>query len=90
MGGVAAVRSVAHGFNRGGIELGIVVSPLQRARESFLSPVKTGSQFDDIRCPTPKGVGYGSYAGYADEIARARRRRFQAYTSLAFLICQSR
>jgi hypothetical protein len=42
-----------------------LVSALERAKESFLSPVKTGSQIRAICCPTPEGVGYGSYDGYA-------------------------
>jgi hypothetical protein len=29
-------------------------------------PVKTGSQIFVRRIPTPEGVGYGSYAGFAD------------------------
>jgi hypothetical protein len=35
-----------------------------RAKESFLSPVKTGSHIHAICGPTPEGVGYGSYRGY--------------------------
>jgi hypothetical protein len=42
-----------------------IVSPLQRAKESFLSPAKAGSQFKAIHCPTLESVGYGSYAGFS-------------------------
>src|SRR5437660_1073604 len=42
--GVAGVRIVAHGFTRVKSILRLFGSPLQRAKESFLSPVKTGSQ----------------------------------------------
>jgi hypothetical protein len=65
-----AVRTVAHGFepwvNRW--FFGVVSAPW-RARESFLSPAEAGSQnrhtFD---YPRLEAVGYGSYAGYADEV----------------------
>jgi hypothetical protein len=42
------------------------VSALERAKESFLSPVKTGSRQAMLENPTGEPVGYGSYAGYAD------------------------
>jgi hypothetical protein len=42
------------------------VSPLQRAKESFLSPAKAGSQIERDLLPTLESVGYGSYAGFAD------------------------
>jgi hypothetical protein len=65
-----AVRTVAHGFepwvNRSFFAF---VSAPGRARESFLSPAQAGSQnaraFD---YPRLEAVGYGSYAGYADEV----------------------
>jgi hypothetical protein len=49
------------------------VSPLQRAKENFLSPVKTGSQNQRAPAyPRLKAVGYGSYAGFAgDGLGRA-------------------
>jgi len=61
------MRTVAPIFRWGSSRRREIVSALERAKESFLSPVKTGSQIRSICCPTPEGVGYGSCAGYADE-----------------------
>jgi len=65
-----AVRTVAHGFEPWVIRScsGFVSAPW-RARESFPSPVKTGSQIlGTLEFPRLEAVGYGSCAGYADEV----------------------
>jgi len=67
--GEAGVRTVAPGFEPGVQSLPIFGSPLQRARESFLSPAKAGSQNKSaFEIPRLKAGGYGSYAGFADEL----------------------
>ena len=63
--GVAGVRTVAHGFEPWVFDCARSVSPLQRAKESFLSPVKTGSPDAPIVEPQVNR-GYG--------LRRLRRR----------------
>jgi hypothetical protein len=65
-----AVRTVAHGFEPWVTRsCSAFVSAPWRARESFLSPAKAGSQnARTLDYPRLEAVGYGSYAGYADEV----------------------
>jgi len=72
-GGVVVARTVAPTLSFS-FELGVfrsrnLVSPFKRAKESFLSPAKAGSQIRGDHVAPRLAVGYGSYAGYAD-IAR--------------------
>src|SRR5205807_1166734 len=54
---VAGVRTVAHGFEPWVFCCVDFVSPLQRAKESFLSPAKAGSQIAAAGGPTAKSRG---------------------------------
>jgi hypothetical protein len=77
-GGVAVVRTVAPGFNRGNRVRSGIVSPLKRAkedsREPFFRPLKRAHEICAIPRP-PIEWGYGSYGGYAADAIGAERHR---------------
>jgi len=65
--GVAVVRTVAPGFEPGGKVVAISRARFNGRKKAFSRAPRRAHRSNAIGCPTLESVGYGSYAGYADD-----------------------